>query len=218
MAETFIQRRTKLNKLVVLVNQLVTANSRIIEIDNNMSSAGFNSTEINTTLAGMFLDDFGPPNDTGGSLAICDGNKIADRIVNQLRGSLSGATSDLPETILYVTNAISIGGSSTADTGMTRVDKLNRLVTYVNQIIAINAAVGVVDKRMSDSGYSATEIANTLDKMFKNTCGPPTVSGSNINVCVNDTVADRIVNLLRGASDPSIPETIDYDTISAYTT
>ena len=218
MAETYIVRAAKLRRLVSYIDELFALNSTCLQVMNDMDASGYSSVEIDSTMDRIFSSRAGPPKTGTNYIDVCTGDKIVDRIVNLLRGELPPSNSDIPETIYYLSQ-MPDEDLSGRDDPVTRHAKLVRVRSYATQLVNLNNRLRTIDKSMYEAGYTETEIEQTFNLVFDTVCGPPEVSGSPYTVADNDTVASRIVNLLRGSGaggSSEIPETIDYVTDSVY--
>lgn len=90
MAESFSDRRSKLQRALILVQELIRLNDSAEQMDSELESQGISQAEREITIDALF-DGAGPPQKAGpANLDECTGDTVTDRIINILNEAVSG--------------------------------------------------------------------------------------------------------------------------------
>jgi len=100
-----------------------------------------------------------------------------------------------------------------AESFATRRDKLQRVLVMVQELINLNARGESLDTQLKNQGVSQAEREITLNKLFDGAGPPKKGSSVALDECTEDTVTDRIINILNGA----ITDGVDWDAEGAST-
>ncbi len=86
--------------------------------------------------------------------------------------------------------------TSTGQTYIQRKTYLDRVQSYLNQLVAINEAARKIELDMLDASESAADVVSTVDLILP-AAGPPSQSAdTDVADCTGETITDRMINIL----------------------